>query len=181
MGWDSNPRGACTPAGFQDRCLQPLGHPSGTASPCLTWGRAARNADLPRLLRRDALLGPAAPGYRRQRRGYGPEDRAMKHGMVIIDADGHAVDAEPIYRERLPERYRKRNFIHPSDGFDRNQNGAISRRPETPAQNLADNDREGIDLQIIYPTGGLFLSRVREADYAIALSRTYNDWLYDWC
>jgi len=45
----------------------------------------------------------------------------MKNGMVIIDADGHAVDAEPIYRERLPERYRKRNFIHPSDGFDRNQ------------------------------------------------------------
>lgn len=28
MGWDSNPRGACTPGGFQDRCLQPLGHPS---------------------------------------------------------------------------------------------------------------------------------------------------------
>jgi predicted TIM-barrel fold metal-dependent hydrolase len=105
----------------------------------------------------------------------------MKNGMVIIDADGHAVDAEPMYRERLPERYRKRNFIHPSDGFDRNQNGTISKRPETPAQNLADNDREGIDLQIIYPTGGLFLSRVREPDYAVALSRTYNDWLHDWC
>jgi hypothetical protein len=28
MGWDSNPRDACTPAGFQDQCLQPLGHPS---------------------------------------------------------------------------------------------------------------------------------------------------------
>lgn len=25
-GWDSNPRDALTPAGFQDRCLQPLGH-----------------------------------------------------------------------------------------------------------------------------------------------------------
>jgi uncharacterized protein len=105
----------------------------------------------------------------------------MKNGMVIIDADGHAVDAEPVYRERLPERYRKRNFIYPSDGFDRNQNGTITKRPETPAQNLADNDREGIDLQIIYPTGGLFLSRVRETDYAVALCRTYNDWLYDWC
>ena len=65
----------------------------------------------------------------------------MKNGMVIIDADGHAVDAEPVYRERLPERYRKRNFIYPSDGFDRNQNGTISKRPDTPAQNLADNDR----------------------------------------
>ncbi len=27
-GWDSNPRGACTPAGFQDRCIRPLCHPS---------------------------------------------------------------------------------------------------------------------------------------------------------
>src|SRR5581483_8516486 len=28
-GWDSNPRGACTPIGFQDRRLRPLGHPAG--------------------------------------------------------------------------------------------------------------------------------------------------------
>ena len=28
MGRDSNPRWACTHAGFQDRCLKPLGHPS---------------------------------------------------------------------------------------------------------------------------------------------------------
>ncbi len=28
MGWDSNPRYACTHGGFQDRCLKPLGHPS---------------------------------------------------------------------------------------------------------------------------------------------------------
>jgi hypothetical protein len=28
MGWDSNPRNPRGFAGFQDRCLQPLGHPS---------------------------------------------------------------------------------------------------------------------------------------------------------
>ena len=28
MGWDSNPRNRCRFAGFQDRSLQPLGHPS---------------------------------------------------------------------------------------------------------------------------------------------------------
>ena len=27
-GWDSNPRATYAAAGFQDRCLQPLGHPS---------------------------------------------------------------------------------------------------------------------------------------------------------
>ena len=31
-GWDSNPRWACTHAGFQDRCLKPLGHPSSGAA-----------------------------------------------------------------------------------------------------------------------------------------------------
>jgi site-specific DNA recombinase len=31
-GWDSNPRNACTFGGFQDRCLKPLGHPSGWSS-----------------------------------------------------------------------------------------------------------------------------------------------------
>ena len=36
MGWDSNPRDPFRPAGFQDRCLQPLGHPSvaGTSKGC---------------------------------------------------------------------------------------------------------------------------------------------------
>jgi hypothetical protein len=31
MGWDSNPRYPCGHAGFQDRCLKPLGHPSDFA------------------------------------------------------------------------------------------------------------------------------------------------------
>ena len=38
MGWDSNPRRACTLAGFQDRCLKPLGHPSNQlAQPLRPW------------------------------------------------------------------------------------------------------------------------------------------------
>jgi len=105
----------------------------------------------------------------------------MKNGMVIIDADGHAVDAEAVYRERLPEKYRKRQTIFPADGFDRRQGGKLDKTPKSAAQNLADNDKEGIDLQIIYPTGGLFLSKVRDRDYALALAGTYNDWLADWC
>ena len=32
--WDSNPRDGLPPAGFQDRCLQPLGHPSAVHDPC---------------------------------------------------------------------------------------------------------------------------------------------------
>jgi predicted TIM-barrel fold metal-dependent hydrolase len=106
----------------------------------------------------------------------------MRNGIAIIDADAHAIDLDETYRKRLPKEFRDRMVIYPSDGFDRLQNGALAaRRPKTAEQNLADNDREGIDIQVLYPTGGLFLSRVRERDYSIALARTYNDWLYEWC
>lgn len=105
----------------------------------------------------------------------------MKNGMFIIDADGHAVDYAPVYRDRLPQAYRNRRDFYPSDNFDRQQNGKIDKQPATPAQNLADNDLEGIDLQVIFPTGGLFLTRVREHDYVTALCETYNDWMHDWC
>jgi site-specific DNA recombinase len=37
-GWDSNPRYPCRHAGFQDRCLKPLGHPS-VAATSITWRR----------------------------------------------------------------------------------------------------------------------------------------------
>src|SRR6516225_5285058 len=42
MGWDSNPRCPCGHAGFQDRCLKPLGHPSFAivTITCLTRTRA---------------------------------------------------------------------------------------------------------------------------------------------
>ena len=42
MGWDSNPRYPCGHAGFQDRCLKPLGHPS-TSTHSKTWNSLAEN------------------------------------------------------------------------------------------------------------------------------------------
>ena len=39
MGWDLNPRLAFTNAGFQDRCIKPLCHPSGVCSQGVRWYR----------------------------------------------------------------------------------------------------------------------------------------------
>ncbi len=106
----------------------------------------------------------------------------MKDGMTIIDADGHVLDWEPIYRARLPEAFKKREKIMGADdAFDRTQNGGIVRRGETVEMQLADNDTQGIDIQVIYPTGGLTHSRIREPDYAIAFAETYNDFLHEFC
>jgi site-specific DNA recombinase len=68
MGWDSNPRDACTPGGFQDRCLQPLGHPSGAEVRTLAKRDARHNAAAlvtsvspPRPARNHPRAGPPAP------------------------------------------------------------------------------------------------------------------------
>jgi hypothetical protein len=73
----------------------------------------------------------------------------MKNGMIVIDADGHLNDTAEVYRQRLPERFRHRlASFYPLDGFDRSQNGKYTQNPGSVERNLADNDIEGIDLQI---------------------------------
>ena len=63
MGWDSNPRGGLPPAGFQDRCLQPLGHPS-RATALSQAGRPAQGA----AAGKRALGGEGEPSRGDQRR-----------------------------------------------------------------------------------------------------------------
>ena len=105
----------------------------------------------------------------------------MRHDMIIIDADGHVLDQESMYRQRLPEQFRKRQSISIGDGFDRRQNGRIPYPPVTVEHYLQDADLEGIDVMVLYPTGGLGYTRLREHDYSIAFAQTYNDWIAEWC
>jgi len=106
----------------------------------------------------------------------------MKNGMLIIDADGHVGDFDAAYRQRLPEEFKRRQSIGGGgDGFDRRQNGAIPWRATSVEQNLADNDLEGIDVQVLFPTGGLGLTKLREHDYSIAFAQAFNDFARDYC
>jgi uncharacterized protein len=101
--------------------------------------------------------------------------------VFVIDADGHLIDRDADYRKRLPGAYRQRLAFFPNDAYDRGQNGTINMVPQNVDQNLRDNDTQGIDVQVLYPTAALNLTRVLEHDYAIALTRAYNDLVSDWC
>lgn len=52
-----------------------------------------------------------------------------------------------------------------------------------PASQVAAMDTEGIDAAVLYPTRGLFVLGVDGMDpgLAAAISRAYNNWLYDFC
>ncbi len=106
----------------------------------------------------------------------------MKAGITIIDADGHIFDSEAAYTQYLepPFKHRGRD-PYPRDAFDRFQDGKLGRFPANAEAMLADMDVEGIDTTVLYPTLGLNLSMIREADYAAALARAYNNWVHDYC
>ena len=42
-------------------------------------------------------------------------------------------------------------------------------------------DEDGINVMVLYPTAGLHVGSLHERDFATAVTRAYNDWLYHFC
>jgi uncharacterized protein len=69
--------------------------------------------------------------------------------------------------------------------FERNQEiyRSDAERGWTPEGQLEAMDTEGIDVAVLYPTRGLRALVVEDmdAEFAAAIARAYNNWLYDFC
>ncbi len=105
----------------------------------------------------------------------------MAGDMVVIDADGHARDNDEIYARYLEPPYNTRAVIYPRDQWDRRQGETLGKlHVDSPGQ-LAALEEEGIDLQVLYPTGGLRIGEISDKRYAAALCRAYNSWLHVFC
>ena len=103
-GWDSNPRCPCGHAGFQDRCLQPLGHPSGTSKTIKLPDRATREnpgfailfAETPRTDRTRALrCDPVYGGAQDPRQ---PRWQLGRLACVLISRRGSSRDRSSLSR-----------------------------------------------------------------------------------
>src|SRR5499426_2513347 len=73
---------------------------------------------------------------------------------------------------------RGKNFDQKQDIFGRD-----AARGWTSEVQLEAMDTEGIDVAVLYPTRGLraLVLTDMDADFAAAMARAYNDWLYDFC
>ena len=69
--------------------------------------------------------------------------------------------------------------------FERNQEiyRSDAERGWTPEVQLEAMDAEGIDVAVLYPTRGMRALVVEDidAEFAVAIARAYNNWLYDFC
>jgi predicted TIM-barrel fold metal-dependent hydrolase len=110
-----------------------------------------------------------------------------RRDLPVIDADGHVYERADEIFDFLPAPYAGRQTVlgfplwPTGDGFQR---GAIHARlglhesfetsPETWVDFL---DRAGITETVLYPTAGLAHGLIRDPEWAVALSRAYDDWI----
>jgi uncharacterized protein len=105
----------------------------------------------------------------------------------VIDADGHIIERNDELRRYLKAPFNKRGGpLTASEPWDRDlQHTLPHNREVVPAAPRAEDwlrllDENGIERAFLYPTSLGNVSRLREPDYAVALSEAYNNYVYDY-
>lgn len=106
----------------------------------------------------------------------------------MIDADGHIREVETDVFEYLPEYYKNRREavlyfpLLPHHGWHRQAGragiGASFLVPTLEDWRTALN-QGNIEAAVVYPTRFMHIGQVGMVDFAVDLSRAYNDYLYD--
>jgi uncharacterized protein len=104
-------------------------------------------------------------------------------GYRVVDADGHVVEDDEELNQYLDPPYNKGRepgySIFPSlDGWPR-QLKRPWRRSIALEQWTSFMDEAGIEQAVLYPTAGLAIGLIQDAEWACLAARAYNSWLAD--
>lgn len=128
----------------------------------------------------------------------------MKGPYTVIDCARHVVEPRDLWQRRLPAELRDAVQIGPG----RLDSITVRGRPVlqgttnffahapyqqvlsqafaadfSPASNLADMDRQGVDIAVLLPTLGCYALWADHIgpDLSVPMARAYNDWLAEYC
>jgi predicted TIM-barrel fold metal-dependent hydrolase len=102
--------------------------------------------------------------------------------MSIVDADGHVTETQDQIAKYLDDPYRRRptnQSFFPWDGWDRRMLGTLGESAATADAWLKALDRGGMEMAVLYPTLGLFVSFLKDRQWAVALCRAYNSFMHE--
>jgi len=138
------------------------------------------------------LETPGAEGWERTARVKDPK----KYFMVSTDC--HANEPPDLWAKRLPDVYKERapRIVVDDKGVqwrycegyrpDRvrvmsfeGEDWIRSQAGADPAQRHADNKKDGIDVEIIFPNKGLAMWATPDPVFANAMCRVWNDWAWE--
>jgi predicted TIM-barrel fold metal-dependent hydrolase len=112
------------------------------------------------------------------------------NGQLIVDADGHVRESDREIFAYLPEPYAGKealfaaSFFPTLDGFHRAATKVLDGKGRAVANPsgadwLAYLDETNIAVSVLFPTAGLGFGLIQDPNWAEALARGYNAWLYD--
>jgi len=100
----------------------------------------------------------------------------------VIDADGHVTETWEQIARYLEEPYRRRPLLtpfFPQDGWDRRLLGTAGDWAGDARAWLEALDSGPMAVAVLYPTLGLFMPFLRDAEWAVVLTRAYNRMLHE--
>ena len=100
----------------------------------------------------------------------------------ILDADGHVTESTEQVAKYLDEPYRRRPFgfpFYPADGWDRRLLGTLGDIGGDAETWLRALDKGGVETTVLYPTLGLFMSFLKDPEWAVAMCRAYNSFMHE--
>jgi predicted TIM-barrel fold metal-dependent hydrolase len=100
----------------------------------------------------------------------------------IIDADGHVTETWEQIARHLDEPYRKRSLLtpfFPQDAWDRRLSGGFHDWAGDVKSWHQALDAGGMAVSVLFPTLGLFMPFLHDADWAVATCRAYNTMLHE--
>lgn len=102
----------------------------------------------------------------------------MARDLEVIDADGHITEEDNQLRPYMESPYRERGAVfYPRDHWDRSLGGTLGTRARDARSWLDAMDRGGISTAVLFPTNGLSIGWIREPEYAVALTKAYNNFV----
>lgn len=113
--------------------------------------------------------------------------------VVFSSADGHVIEPDDLYRDRLPRVYRDRapayeyseGLIKWYDRFGRLKQWASpmfdvfgNRLTDSVSQRIASLDAQKINVEVLYPNNFEML-REEDPTFAVAMAKVYNDYMFE--
>lgn len=154
---------------------------SRAAPPRHSHGRAGRVAT--------GSLTPL-PARHRAPEGGTREWESQMAKQMVIDGDGHLFEDADAISARLPSPYREagpwpmHRLFPPLDHLHVQIGQLLPEsfgggKPVGPPEWADFMETVGIEASVLYPTTALSYGKMVDLDWCIAVTRAYNDWLYD--
>jgi predicted TIM-barrel fold metal-dependent hydrolase len=102
--------------------------------------------------------------------------------LSVLDADGHVTESYQQLAKYLDEPYRRRAQTFPwytADGWDRRLVDKFHDWAGNADEWLQALDKGGMELAVLYPTLGLFMSFLKDREWAVRLCRAYNTMMHE--